>query len=418
MRSRTIKEGSLGLFIFGGLSLLGVVLIWLTGATFSRKTYIINVTFADANGLREGAVTRYRGLEIGRVVSVNPNSNGVNVQIEVNSADLVMPKNSIIETNQAGLVGEPDIEIIPKAVLSEAAIAQSPLANDCGDSGDIICHDDQLEGVIGVSFEETLRLTQQFSRAYSDEEFVALISKFAENSSSAAEQLAALTAELTLLSKDVRGEVGNFSENAQSITDAAINSSAQLSQTMTGINELTTNLNSLVVENRQTLVSTLNSISETGVQMQQAIATLDTTLQTVNNGLAAADTRQLAENLTILTENAAIASENLKDISVTFNDPENITILQKTLDAARSTFENTQKITSDLDELTGDPEFRKNLIDLVNGLSQLVSSTDQLQEQIQIANRLEPAQAELELSTPNLSARSESPETSVEEQYQ
>ena len=416
MRDRTIKEGSLGLFIFGGLSLLGVVLIWLTGATFGRKTYTINVNFADANGLKEGAVVRYRGLEIGRVSAVEPNSNGVNVEIQVNSPDLVMPRDSIIETNQAGLVGEPDIEIVPGAVLSEAAIAQSPLARDCAELGEIICHNDNLDGVIGVSFEETLRLTQQFSRAYSDEEFVALIASFVESSTSAAEQLATLTAELTLLSKDVRGEVGNFSENAQSITDAAISSSTDLKRTMGGITELTTNLNALVVENRQTLVGTLDSISRTSDQMQSAIASLDVALGTLNDGLAVTDTRQLMQDLATLTNNAAIASSNLKDISVTLNDPANITILQKTLDAARVTFENTQKITSDLDELTGDPAFRQNLIDLVNGLSQLVSSTEQLQNQIQIANQLEPVQENW--SKRDLATRNRASETPQTKDYQ
>lgn len=403
MRARTIKEGSLGLFIFAGLTLLGGVMIWLTGVTFSRKTYTINVNFADANGLREGAVVRYRGLEIGRVIAVEPDSNGVNVRIEVASSDLVMPTNSIIETNQAGLVGEPDIAIVPQGTLSPDAIATSPLSNSCGESGEIICDGDRLDGVIGVSFAETLRLTQRFSRTFSDEEFVALIAELARNSSNAAEQLAGLTEELTLLSKDVRGEVGNFSAAAQTITNSAATSSEQLGQTLTGINELTGNLNALVVENRQTLVGTLNSIGDISVQMQGAIAALENTLNTVDNSVAtvtstitATDTGELIDNLNALTANAAIASENLKDISVTLNDPANITALQKTLDSARSTFENTQKITSDLDELTGNPEFRQNVIDLINGLSQLVSSTDQLQDQILVAQQLEPLQAEIQ----------------------
>lgn len=406
MRARTIKEGSLGLFIFAGLTLLGGVMIWLTGVTFSRKTYIINVNFADANGLREGAVVRYRGLEIGRVTAVEPDSNGVNVRIEVLSSDLVMPKNSVIETNQAGLVGEPDIAIVPQGTLSQDAISTSPLSKSCGESGEIICNEDRLDGVIGVSFAETLRLTQRFSRAYSDEEFVALLAELARNSSNAAEQLAGLTEELTLLSKDVRGEVGNFSATAQAITDSATTSSAQLGQTLTGINELTSNLNALVVENRQTLVGTLNSIGDISVQMQGAIAALENTLNTVDNSVAsvtstitATDTGTLINNLNALTENAAIASENLKDISVTLNDPANITALQKTLDAARSTFENTQKITSDLDELTGNPSFRKNIVDLIEGLSQLVSSTEQLQDQILVAQRLETVQSQAQPQT-------------------
>ena len=53
------------------------------------------------------------------------------------------------------------------------------------------------------------------------------------------------------------------------------------------------------------------------------------------------------------------------------------------------TFENTQKITSDLDELTGDPKFRQNLLQLVNGLSKLVSSTQDMQQQTKIAFSLD-----------------------------
>lgn len=394
MRSRTLKEGSLGLFIFAGLSLLGVVLLWLAGSTLGKKTYTIHVLFEDANGMREGAVVRYRGIEVGRIIGVAPSTNGVDTTIEIQSVDLVLPKDVLIEANQGGLVGETSIDIIPNAELNEAAIAQSPISSDCSEQGFIICDEDRLQGVLGVSLEDTLRSTQQFSALYGDPEFVEKITKLTVNSGAAAEQIATLTKELTLLSQEVRGEVGNFSENAQSITDAAIASSNQFSQTMANTDRLTTNLNSLVVENRQTLVSTLNSISQTSDRMQQVVASLDTTLAQVNRGLAATDTELLMANLAALTANAATTSANLRDLSSTLNDPANIVMLQKTLDAARVTFENTQKITSDLDELSGDPAFRRNLIDLVNGLSQLVSSTEQLQEQVQVAGKLEPLQDE------------------------
>jgi phospholipid/cholesterol/gamma-HCH transport system substrate-binding protein len=47
-----------------------------------------------------------------------------------------------------------------------------------------------------------------------------------------------------------------------------------------------------------------------------------------------------------------------------------------------------EKITSDLDELTGDPQLRQNLRLLINGLSGLVSSTQQLEQQTQLAYTL------------------------------
>ncbi|WP_030007724.1 MlaD family protein [Picosynechococcus sp. NKBG042902] len=389
MRSRTLKEGSLGLFIFAGLSLLSVVLIWLTGATLGKRTYSINVRFDNANAMQEGAIVRYRGLEVGRIIDVQPSSNGVEIQIQIQTPDLIMPREVVVEANQGGLIGETSLEIIPQAELTQAEMAQSPFAADCPEKGAILCDGTTLEGVIGVSFEQVLRNTTKFSELYGDPEFFEIVRTLADNSSDAAAQVAILTEELALLSQEVRGEVDNFAENAQAISDAAVTSSNQLNRTLEQVNTLTGNFNSLVVENRQALVGTLNSIGRTSDQMQRTLASFDTTLDTVNQNLSAANTEEILDNLTVLTANAATASENLKDISTALNDPTNVLMLQKTLDAARVTFENTQKITSDLDELTGDPQFRKNLIDLVNGLSQLVSSTDQLQQQIQVANRIE-----------------------------
>ena len=42
-----------------------------------------------------------------------------------------------------------------------------------------------------------------------------------------------------------------------------------------------------------------------------------------------------------------------------------------------------QKITSDVDELTGNPEFRENVDKLIQGLRNLVSSTQLLQQQLE-----------------------------------
>lgn len=110
------------------------------------------------------------------------------------------------------------------------------------------------------------------------------------------------------------------------------------------------------------------------------------TLNRVNQG-------ELIQNLETLSANAAQASANLRDVSNALNNPTNLLVLQQTLDSARVTFQNTQKITSDLDELTGDPALRDNLRQLINGLSGLVSSTQQLEQQVQVAQTLDSLKA-------------------------
>jgi phospholipid/cholesterol/gamma-HCH transport system substrate-binding protein len=91
---------------------------------------------------------------------------------------------------------------------------------------------------------------------------------------------------------------------------------------------------------------------------------------------------KLLDNLENLAENGAKASENLKTLTSTVNNPVMLLGLAQTLDSARVTFQNTQKITTDLEQVTGDPKLRQNLIKLINGLGKLVSSTESLDQQL------------------------------------
>jgi len=126
--------------------------------------------------------------------------------------------------------------------------------------------------------------------------------------------------------------------------------------------------------------------------LQELVVALKPAAYGLNAALDSEDIEQLLNNLNTLIANSATASENLRDISTSFNDPTLLLSLQETLTSARETFENMRKITSEVDELTGDPAFRQNLRNLVNGLSNLLSSTQQIEQHVQIAQALEEYQ--------------------------
>jgi phospholipid/cholesterol/gamma-HCH transport system substrate-binding protein len=137
----------------------------------------------------------------------------------------------------------------------------------------------------------------------------------------------------------------------------------------------------LVNANRGQLVATLQGVTQTSEEMRQVAAGLNQTVKQVNHGLATVDTQKVAKNLEALVANAEATSRNLQDISKSFNDPTLLANLKKTLDSARFTFENVQKITSDVDELTGDPVLRDKVRKLILGLGNLMSSTQQIEQQ-------------------------------------
>ncbi len=401
MRSRTMREGSVGLLVLVGLILFGGLTFWLRGFRFGRDSYSLRIVFVNSNGMSIGGSVRYRGVKVGSITAIRPGTNGIEISVSIAPAELIMPRDVSIQANQSGLISDTVIEITPRAPLAGLDTLAGPLSPDC-DSQQILCDGDLLEGESGVSLDDALRSTVELSDRFADPRFFDNISELTENASLAAANVAALSEELTTLAIAARQEVEPLSSELQQVGTSADVTLRAYAVTSTKVNQLADNLNVLVTENRTDLRRTLDSIGrlsgDLGVLTNQLSGTLGST-----------DTQAIAANLETLSANAAAASANLRDITATFNNPITFLALQQLLDSARVTFENAQKITSDLDELTGDPQFRLNLLNLVNGLSDLVSSTQQLEQQVQTAQSLEPAYAQVQQAIGQLEAAAPAP---------
>lgn len=369
MRSRTVREGSVGLLIVVAVGLFGALVLWLRGLNPANRSFTVIADFQVINGVQVGSAVRYRGVTVGRISRLSPGANGVEVQIELAPADLVIPRDSEVAVNQSGLLGETVIDIVPKQELPTDAVTGKPLEQDCNRDL-ILCQNSRIVGKLGISTDELVRATIKFADVYSNPQFTGNITQLTKNSSEAAAEIAKLSREVTGLVKTARQEVRTFSDTAEAIGNTADQASLTIAQ-----------VNNLITANRATLVSTLDNLNATSTSLRTTVSQLSPILSQVQQG-------EIIRNLETLSANAAQASANFRDVSNTLNNPTNLNVLQQTLESARATFENTQKITSDLDDLTGDPALRENLRRLINGLSGLVSSTEQLQQQAQVAKIL------------------------------
>lgn len=391
---RTLREGSVGLLIVFGLGAFVMIVLWLNRYTAGTNSYKFIVEFANAGGMQRGAPVRYRGVRVGNISGVQAGSNTVEVEIEIAPADLMIASDVVIEANQSGLISESIIDITPKTDIPPGAIA-SPLDDDC-DPTLIICDGSRLTGAIGISIDELIRTSTNLATTYNDPQFYQRLSQLLESSTAAATSVASLSEDFRTLSKSFEAQIGTFSATANSVqratneltvsatrtVDQLGTTASEFSTTANQANRLLNNLDELVTTNRSALVGALNNITETSNQLRITVNSLSPAVNQLAQG-------ELITNLENLSANAAQASANLRDASTALTDPQNLVLMQQTLDSARVTFENTQKITSDLDELTGDPAFRQNLIQLVNGLSGLVSSTEKMEEQVKVAARLD-----------------------------
>ncbi len=372
MRSRTVREGSVGLLILLGLGTLGGILLWLRGLSLGNRSYQVVVNFPSAVGMQTGSSVRYRGVVVGRVQKIRPADQFAEVEMQISPATLKIPRDSLIQSNQAGLIGETAVDITPITELT-AEVATNPFAADCKGSA-IICDGDRLRGEVGVTFDALISSTIRLSNQLADPILFGNIQSLTRNSSRAAAGVTTLAGEVTTLTKSVQQELRVLSGSANATTTAVGQAANEIGLTAAQVN-------SLITSNRSAINSTLLNVNETSSQLR-VVATRLAPL--VEEG-------EFVQNLQALSTNAARASATFRTLTDSLGSPENALMLQQTLDSARATFQNAEKITSDLDELTGDPAVRSNIRDLIQGLENLLSSTQQLQQQTDFDQLLIPA---------------------------
>ncbi|MBW4467848.1 MAG: MCE family protein [Pegethrix bostrychoides GSE-TBD4-15B] len=385
MRSRTVREGSVGLLILLGFGVLGGLYIWLQRLNPGQRSFQTTIRFPNIEGMQIGAPVRYRGVVAGRITAIRVSANYAEVDVRITPATVIIPKDITIESKQSGLVGETFIDITPNQELPEAALAQKPLAASCDESL-IVCNGSYLQGSASITFTELLSSMIRFTDLFSSPEFFGNVQTLTKNFAAAAEGVDTLSGEVTVLSKSVRGELSTLSGSARQSSESIGRAADQISVTANQFGLTAGELQGLIAENRSTLVRTLDDIDQTVLGVQSIVSALS----------PAFEDGEFAHNLQALSTNAAEASANLRNFSTAVGSSENLLLLQQTLDSARSTFQNAQKITADLDELTGDPNFRQNIQRLVNGLGGLVSSAEDLRQQTQMAQLLAPAAAGLQ----------------------
>ena len=446
MRSRTTREGSVGLLTLLGLGLFGALILWLKGVELGKRSYKFIVEFESASSIELGTSVRYRGINVGKVVEIKPRLNRVDITLEIKPEDLIMPRDTDIQANVSSFIGTAQIDIIPKGRIPESEISATPLSSNCPEI--IICNNDRLEGQAGIEIEEFLRAGMGLIDIYSDPELFNNVKIIAENTANASAEASKLVKELSdlsetiqiemkSLSQDLRedvdnitgiiqeevggltntleGEIGGLTntverdldsltktinqevndlanqmtivtktikESTERVSSTAITSAISVEEVANKFSLTVEQINAIVNTNRSTLVKTLDNIEKTTEELAVLMASLSPMINEVKRG-------EFISNLEKLSENAVEASANLRDISSDLNSPTNIIMLQQTLDTARETFENVQKMTSDLDDIAGDERFRKNLKQIINGLGDLFSSTKELEQQTRMAKNIE-----------------------------
>ena len=369
MNRRGVREGLTGLLFLVGLAVFGGLILWITNFRPGESTYQFSVQFSDGNGVAVGSPVRLRGVRIGQVVQVAPLVDQVKITVLVQK-NILIPTQSKITANQSGLIGETFVDITPKEGTKPSKVVFADFVEQCkkdpnAQSKELICpNSDIAQGVSPVRLAQLLESVNKVAVSI-DKNFFNNLDRTILEVGGAARRLGSVSADVQRVSTSFEKAATGVNRNVDSL-GAVGKSVEQASRSVGGAADT---LKIVVTDNRKNLEVILDNLSAASGELKVILAELRPTLA---NG-------QFGKDLTRLASNAAAAAENVRKITDGLSDPATIDSLRETLDAARVTFQNAQKITSDLDEITGDPNFRKNLRKLVDGLGQLVSTTDSIQ---------------------------------------
>jgi phospholipid/cholesterol/gamma-HCH transport system substrate-binding protein len=164
---------------------------------YKSRSYSIFIEFDNAHGICPGTPLRLRGINIGSVIDLTSEINSVIVLVDINNSSITIPKNSLIETNQTGLLNDTAIDILPLDLLSERSNKiVSPLSSECFESR-ILCHLSYVEGERGLNYDDLIRATTRISQRFDDPRFFNILYTFLQNGIEFSDNIVSISSDIS-----------------------------------------------------------------------------------------------------------------------------------------------------------------------------------------------------------------------------
>ncbi|KAA6424956.1 MAG: ATP-binding cassette superfamily [Trebouxia sp. A1-2] len=225
----SLWEGGVGLFIFAGIGFALMLITWARGGQLGRrgKGYQAVLEFPLACGISTGTPVRIRGVPVGSVLSVQPSLEQVNVLVEIKEPTTVIPRNSLIEANQSGLIAESLIDITPQLPIPDYK------------EGKVVCRDGHIRGQPGVALDDLVYICTKIARQM-DANGLSKVFDAAETATSAIEEArpllenaVKLVDEITPLLNELRQ--GNLVGNLEALTKSASEAASDIHNLQTEV---------------------------------------------------------------------------------------------------------------------------------------------------------------------------------------
>ncbi|KAL3616638.1 Protein TRIGALACTOSYLDIACYLGLYCEROL 2, chloroplastic [Castilleja foliolosa] len=259
---KSVWEGGVGLFLISGAFLLAFSLAWLRGFQMRSKfnKYLAVVEFDQASGICTGTPVRIRGVNVGNVVRVNPSLRSIEAVVEVDDDKIIIPRNSLIEVNQSGLLMETMIDITPRDPIPSPSVG--PLHAGCVKEGLIVCDRQKIKGRQGVSLDALVGI---FTRIGRDVEEIGVMNAYslAERAADIIEEARPLLKKIQDMAEDIESLLAEVQDSGllkdvEGLTKSLTRASEEFRRVQSSI--MTPENTELIQKSVYTLIFTLKNI--------------------------------------------------------------------------------------------------------------------------------------------------------------
>lgn len=179
-----------------------------------NKGYSLFIEFNNAHGIKEGTSLQMRGVNIGYIKSIKIDLNSILVLVHIKSSNILIPRNSIIETNQTGLLNDAVIDIIPlEKIKLEEFQHSNVFSKECIQSS-LICHLNYAEGDRGLNYDDLVRAATRISQRFDDPNFFNIFYLFLQNSIELSDDILSITVDISNLLTLMYSFLSNFLQDS------------------------------------------------------------------------------------------------------------------------------------------------------------------------------------------------------------
>lgn len=285
-------EAKVGSFTVLALAMLVYLIVNLGGFGFGGdEGYKIQAVFRQVDGLRQGNIVRYAGVEVGKVSKVEPDGQGVKVTLALHES-VKIPVSAGFSIGSDGLMGEKFIAIFP--------------GEDNGSylkAGDIVTGYDQrgLDQVM-VTADDVLLDIQKLVNSLND----------------------------------IFGD--------ERVKHALVDSAVNAKELTENLNRMSAVMARMAINNEQDIKAMVTNLNTMSKNMVGAAATVDQMLSDIsNNGQTASDLRAAIANLNHTSQRVERMATVLEGV---VTDPETADNLKATLRNARGVSEKANRMMS------------------------------------------------------------------------